>query len=128
MLREVSAERFCPEALKEEIRASDSNQGSLVRVFAEGKEGPSLWFFSLRNTPLWLGRAERLGFGVEGWWRRRWLRCIGRSKLTQIVEFLFPGGKPNGSRRTDTVPAGALEKKCQGLIHEIGGYGEEWDG
>lgn len=44
------------------------------------------------------------------------------------VEFLFPGGKQNGSRRTDTVPAGALEKKCQGLIHEIGGYGEEWDG
>lgn len=32
MLRDVSAEGFCPEALKEEIRASDSNRGSLVRV------------------------------------------------------------------------------------------------
>ena len=44
------------------------------------------------------------------------------------VEFIFLEGKPNGSRRTDAVSAGALEKKCQGLIHEIGGYGEEWDG
>lgn len=59
MLRNVSAERFCPEALKEEIRASDSNQGSLVRVFAEGKEGSSLWFFSLRNTPHdWVGLSD----------------------------------------------------------------------
>jgi len=44
------------------------------------------------------------------------------------VEFLFPGGRPNESKRTDAVPAGALEKKGQGLIHDIGGYGEEWDG
>lgn len=35
------------------------------------------------------------------------------------MEFLFLGGKPNGSRRTDAVPVGALEKKGQGLIHEL---------
>ena len=35
-------------------------------MFAERKEGPLLRFFSLKDTPLWLGRAEQLGFDVEG--------------------------------------------------------------
>jgi len=29
------------------------------------------------------------------------------------VEFLFPGGRLNGSKRTDAVPAGALEEKAR---------------
>lgn len=35
------------------------------------------------------------------------------------VEILFPGGRPNGSKRTDAVPAGALEKKARGSFTRL---------
>lgn len=80
-------------------------------------------FFSLKNTPLWLGRAEQLGFDVEGFsgYGDGGAGCDHWEVESDAdyVKFLFPGGRPNRSKRTDAVPAGALEKKVGGSFTRL---------
>lgn len=63
--RDILIDSFCPQAIRSEIKRSDSNADCITRLYLGKRRGgmPSK-FFSLRNFPLLLNHMEQLGLPV----------------------------------------------------------------
>ncbi|PGH05119.1 hypothetical protein AJ79_06867 [Helicocarpus griseus UAMH5409] len=69
-IRETLIDRYCPETLWQEIKASDVNRDCIVRAYLGRRRvgtgrPPRLKAFSLRNYPLHVDQMEEMGIGFE---------------------------------------------------------------